>query len=434
MSVYPALSTFPEPPVARGACPALDRPMETGDGLLIRLSPTRTGLPLPVLKRLGELAGMHGNGLLEITSRGNVQLRGLTATSAGALAEDLAPIESHFRFGLAIDVSPLAGIDPTGDPAAAEIATAIEAGAAKATLEQRLAPKFSIIVDGGGCVDYSALIADIRLQATGEARWTLAVGGTAETARSIGTVDADDAPAAALSLAEAAAAVGPAARGRDLPGEIARRGLEIAAPSFAAQKSVTGTQKITLTIGPNRLGHHEVPVLAPAYGALDAEALIALVAAIAEQATGGEPGLIRVHTLPGRLLAIPGLPEGPARALLDHPASAAFITDPDDPRLGIAACAGKPACASAHVATRALADRLVERGLKTDPARPIHLSGCAKGCARPAGASLHAIGTSAGIELHAVDGRGLRTIDADEDATQEIAALHDRLTSGGRPR
>jgi precorrin-3B synthase len=65
-----------------------------------------------------------------------------------------------------------------------------------------------------------------------------------------------------------------------------------------------------------------------------------------------------------------------------------FIVDDNDPLLRIEACPGSPACASATVDTRADARRLAAIGL----AGTIHVSGCAKGCARSAVADLTLIG------------------------------------------
>jgi len=59
------------------------------------------------------------------------------------------------------------------------------------------------------------------------------------------------------------------------------------------------------------------------------------------------------------------------------PSGASFITDPNDPMLRVDACVGAPLCASAHAETRELARQLapLARG-------SLHVSGCAKGCAR----------------------------------------------------
>ncbi|RVC72536.1 precorrin-3B synthase, partial [Mesorhizobium sp. M4A.F.Ca.ET.022.05.2.1] len=49
----------------RGACPALSTPMQTGDGLLVRLNPVAGGMPPKLLIGLGESALRHGNGIME---------------------------------------------------------------------------------------------------------------------------------------------------------------------------------------------------------------------------------------------------------------------------------------------------------------------------------------------------------------------------------
>ena len=69
-------------------------------------------------------------------------------------------------------------------------------------------------------------------------------------------------------------------------------------------------------------------------------------------------------------------------------ASLGLIVDPDDPLLRISACPGAPACRSSSVDTRRDAMRLAARGF----AGTVHVSGCAKGCARSAPADLVLIG------------------------------------------
>ena len=65
----------------RHACPALSAPMETGDGLLVRFLPTAP-VPVDALIGLCDAARAHGNGVIEITARGSVQVRGLSPRSA----------------------------------------------------------------------------------------------------------------------------------------------------------------------------------------------------------------------------------------------------------------------------------------------------------------------------------------------------------------
>ena len=57
---------------ARGACPGLSAPMQTGDGLLARLVPAGP-IPLDAFVGLCEAARAHGNGIMEISARGSIQ-------------------------------------------------------------------------------------------------------------------------------------------------------------------------------------------------------------------------------------------------------------------------------------------------------------------------------------------------------------------------
>lgn len=67
---------------------------------------------------------------------------------------------------------------------------------------------------------------------------------------------------------------------------------------------------------------------------------------------------------------------------------AGLIVDDNDPLLRVEACPGAPACASATVDTRLAARRLAAMGI----AGTMHVSGCAKGCARSAPADLVLVG------------------------------------------
>jgi precorrin-3B synthase len=79
-------------PRRRGACPGLSTPMQTGDGLLVRLLPTGT-IPLAAFAALCGEARMHGNGVIEITSRGSIQVRGLSGASAPQFADTIAALD-----------------------------------------------------------------------------------------------------------------------------------------------------------------------------------------------------------------------------------------------------------------------------------------------------------------------------------------------------
>ena len=63
----------------RGACPSLDAPMQTGDGLLARIRVSDGRLDPSQLAGIASAAAKHGNGLVEVTARGTLEAATMTA-------------------------------------------------------------------------------------------------------------------------------------------------------------------------------------------------------------------------------------------------------------------------------------------------------------------------------------------------------------------
>ena len=61
----------------RGWCPGVRRPMMTGDGLLVRLHPFAGRVSADQARLIAQAARDYGNGHLDITARGNLQIRGV---------------------------------------------------------------------------------------------------------------------------------------------------------------------------------------------------------------------------------------------------------------------------------------------------------------------------------------------------------------------
>ena len=161
----------------RGACPGLSAPMQTGDGLLVR---TRAGGPIPrAASRALRAARRHGNGTIEVTARGSLQVRGLTRPGAAFCGRGRGAGDRALR--VPVIAEPLAG-DPAALVDAAALAAALRRAIAGAATS--LAPKVSVVVDGGGRLDLDAVAADIRLRAPRPAkgRFQVALGGDAATA------------------------------------------------------------------------------------------------------------------------------------------------------------------------------------------------------------------------------------------------------------
>ena len=115
------------PPRRRGVCPSLAAPMQTGDGLLARLTPSGATIPFDALTALCAAARRHGSGIIEITSRGSIQVRGLTATSAPTFADAVSAIDIDVTDGVPVAVNPLAGLEPDQAIDAGALAGALRA-------------------------------------------------------------------------------------------------------------------------------------------------------------------------------------------------------------------------------------------------------------------------------------------------------------------
>ncbi|CAM5423134.1 precorrin-3B synthase [Aquamicrobium terrae] len=376
-------------PARRGACPALSAPMPTGDGLLARLNPIAGGFSPNALIGLCESALHHGSGIVEVTARGSVQVRGLTERSAPLLAADVDALGIAVRTGVPVETGPLAGLDPDEIADPRPLAEEIRAALAEAGLAARLGPKVSVIVDGGGRIDLSGIIADVRLAATrarGEVLWHLAVGGDAGTATPLGTLAQADACAAALSILGKVAALGRAGRARDLA-DAPRIDASIP-PSGGIQQEGKAVAVFPLNDGTFALG------IALPFGSMPAKTLVAL----AQQAKG--LGAAEIRPAPARALLLPGLSADACRMLREIAGGFGFVTDPADPRLSISACPGASACASGRIATRDIATALAASAPDLlDGSFALHVSGCAKGCAHPGVAALALAGSGDGTAL-----------------------------------
>jgi precorrin-3B synthase len=391
----------------RGACPSLPVPMETGDGLLVRLI-VNAPIPLDAFIGLCDAARMHGNGTMEVSARGSLQVRGLTSLSAPLFAAALAALDIAMNDGVPILADPLPD-DPASPIDANGLAAQLRAAIAEARLA--LAPKVSVVVDGGGSVDLDAIAADIRLRTVMSdkgPRLELALAGDAVTAAPIAMVATEDAVDEVLVLLKAIAARGADARAGDLVTSRARW------PGAALRQTPRGH-----TIGRHPLKENAFALgLGLAFGHEDADALIAL-ARIAK-----ENGANWVRPAPDRALLFGPLGAGGAEAMRVAAYRLGFITDAADPRHRIAACPGAPSCAHGLIAARALAAELARHVSLSGDGIAVHVSGCAKGCAHPPAAPFTIVGCEQGCGI--VRDGSAREEPADYVDPADLAALLDR--------
>lgn len=325
----------------RGWCPDIHTPLEAGDGWLLRVKPPFGRMPPAMIDGVCEVASRCGNGVIEITSRGNLQLRGVAADRLDAARSSLIvcgaaspdPVEEAQRN---LAVSPLADIDAAVHPATRWVADT----AALCLRAPGLPPKVGVVVDGGGAFALGRQTGIVTLWLRGE----------------VCTIDAGDTapPLLVDALADAIAA---------------RLNIAFGKPDQCPEAT-----------GPGLLpyGSGQALVLTPAFGQTDAAALRSL----------GGSGTLRLA--PGRRIVIADA----TPALLRRARDAGYVTQPDDPRLRTTACVGAPRCASARQPTRAIAARLAGQ-----VAGRLHVSGCPKGCGHPARAEITLVGEDDGYAL-----------------------------------
>jgi len=406
----------------RGACPSLAAPMQTGDGLLVRLI-AHEPIDIAKLCILCTAAEEHGNGIVEITQRGNVQIRGLHEASLPSFARIVASLEIGVPEGPPLVTSPLLGLDPDEPFDCTALVSLVRSRLRqlRPTLET-LGPKVTVLIDGGGQVNLDAVSADIRLAATSDSLLQLSIAGNARTATHLGYVptDPDRATASVEDLLRYIANRGSTARAKDLTGhqEIAklRSGLGNKLIDGPAPQSRTRAE----TVGVYRLISGKVARgFALPFGHTTAGALRRFARAAADH------GALSIRPAPGRALLAIGLSQTAADRLCETAIEEDFVLDANDPRRNVVACAGAPACASAELPTRKLAPEVARAIRKwAGTSSIVHLSGCSKGCAHPGPAAL----TLAGPDRLIVNGRASDTPQGTISAAGVIADI-ERLCS-----
>lgn len=388
----------------RGACPGLSDPMPTGDGLLARLIPSAP-IPLDDFVELCEASRAHGNGIMEVTQRGSLQVRGLSPMSAPAFAEAVTALGLGSNSGPPVLTSPLLGLDAEEGVDLRPLAAALrgelsdrsylasvgpESSGPESSINPQpgIGPKVSVLIDGGGALHLDELPADLRLRMGSASRLHLSIAGTAEASMSLGWVEPQDAVRAVVHVLAAIAKRGAGARARDLANADGVSALRASLAAVLTDEPRPPPRPPAEPIGRHRLKDERVARgIALAFGYAEAHTLERLARAAARY------GAASIRPAPGRALLVIGLTADAAEELAGSAMSEGFVVKPDDVRRHVAACAGAPACKSATLATRELARGIAEAaGPLLDGSATVHLSGCAKGCAHPGAAALTLVG------------------------------------------
>lgn len=386
----------------KGWCPSVLRPMASGDGLIVRLGPRANILSPDKARALADLAQRYGNGLLDLTSRGHLQFRGITDATLPSLQMELGTlglIDSEERPAAAcmIMTSPLAGLDPVALLDSRLIAKSLRARLLADPAMDQLPSKFCFAVDDGGRFPIAQEKADITFMPMwrddGELQFIIRLAGVPA-----GQCLCNELADVALRLAHAfldmrGLDAGSVQRMYDLVRHIDSR--EILHRAGIAELVVeTAAPRPPQPIGRFQIGERHAFGIGLPFGRLDSNTLM-LLADVAEKCRG------EMRLTPWRAVLIIGEHKPSADAIEE----AGLILDPDDPLRAVAACPGALGCANGTTATQVDARRLapIARGLHARGIM-VHVSGCAKGCAHPVPAPVTFVGRN-GLYDMVIDGR-----------------------------
>jgi precorrin-3B synthase len=374
-------------PLTRGACPGISQPMPTGDGLLARLMPS-TPISLDAFDALCDASQTHGNGIMEVTQRGSLQIRGLSPSSAPVFARTAGALGLGAEDRPSILTSPLMGLDAREFLDLRALVAALRKDLTNHPAFASLGPKVSVLIDGGGVLHLDGVPGDLRLQADSASRLHVSMAGTAASATGLGWVEPHRALEVIVHVLGSIANRGTAARARDLANSADLRALRASLAGALSDEPPPVSRPPAEPIGSHPLNTGQAAFgMALPFGYAEAGVLKRIAHAAARC------GATSIRPAPGRALLTIGLGAAAMNEFAAAAAAAGFVVRPGDARRHVVACAGAPACGSALLATRQLAPMIAQAArLFLDGSLTIHVSGCAKGCAHPGAAALTLIG------------------------------------------
>jgi precorrin-3B synthase len=343
------------------ACPGALQVHQAADGALARVRLPGGMIEAPQLEALALAAARFGSPAMELTSRGNVQIRGVTDSEAlaDAIADaGLLPSASHERVRnvVASSLTGRKGGNADVRPLVRSLDAAIQASDRLATLPGR----FLFAVDDGRG-DVSGLGADVGLHFLDDDTAALLVAGVDTGVR---TQD-----------------------GVSTLVDVAQRFTEIRGTAWRTTELTEVDPLLDGLVRAAEPGTTWPPVTRPPVGWIEQDdGLVALGAAVplgvlktrvAEYlAAVGSPLVIT----PWRSVLIGDLDEGIADTALRVLAPLGLVFDDGSPWLDVSACTGSPGCAHSVADVRHDAAHAVYDG-SADGHR--HFVGCARACGSP---------------------------------------------------
>jgi precorrin-3B synthase len=345
------------------ACPGALQVHQAADGALARIRLPGGMISASQLSALAVAATRFGSPAMELTSRGNVQIRGLTDPAALAdavAAAGLLPSPSHERVRNIV-ASPLTGRSG-GNADVRDVVRGLDAAIQASPTLARLPGRFWFGVDDGRG-DVSGMGADIGVHLLTLDRAALLVAGVDTGVR----LSPQDVVATLVGIAETFVDVrGTAWRTTEL--------TEVGPLLTGLTRSAEpGTRWPPVTTPP--VGWIEQDDGRVALGA--AVPLGVLEARVAEFLAAVEAPLV---ITPWRSVLVCDLDEGVADVALRVLAPLGLVFDEGSPWLSVSACTGSPGCEHAAADVRADAARAAADGTGGGHR---HFVGCERACGSP---------------------------------------------------
>lgn len=324
--------------------------MQAADGLLMRVRLPGGVIAGSQLDTVAEIAARFGNGVVEITTRANLQIRGVDAVDLDDAAHALVSAglsdgDAGRDARRAIVAPALAGHDPETAIDVSEMVVGVQHALADADLPGELPAKFSVVIDDGTAMGVGDVAGDVVIEITGA-----------------------DSPDRVAS-------------------DAVRRAAAIAAGIDATPRSPRPTAGPQIGVHRHRDPQRSNVIAAPGLGRLDVGQLRCLA---------GLAPLADVRFTHRRSVALAGVHRDRLPGVLELLTAQSLSTDATDPMHTVTACAGSPGCASSRANTSAaVAELVASRRSGGPPHTPVHFSGCEKLCGAPTHAR-HVIADSAG--------------------------------------
>jgi precorrin-3B synthase len=385
----------------KGWCPGALRPMPSGDGLLVRIRPRCASLPTSALAALAAAADRYGNGTIDLTRRANLQIRGVSPASLAPLLAIIGALglldEDPRREAMrSIAVNPLAGLDFSEVFDVRTIAQELEDLLPREIDLTRLPGKFAFVIDGGGVLPIADLDADVRIEARGKAKDAVMAIGLAGAAGVLWLGAAPPEQAARITvrvtrrLLQPTKAADRRARALLPAGlEALRACLGLPAVDLAPSGGSRHRRRGLIELGG---GRHAV-----GFGAAFGRCESAVLAALAHELSSA--GASEVRLSPWRTIYACNVDGDRGARLVAAAGRMGWIVDDADPMLRVDACPGAPQCAATSLATRCDARTLSMLFAKAQFTGSLHVSGCAKSCARSVPANLALVGDGDGYRV-----------------------------------